>query len=369
MHIFILTLGTRGDLELFLMLGRELGSRGHRVVLGTSEFYSARVREARVEWAQIGDGTQDQLVSILQSLSPIQDKTRRTYLYYQRWLRPQLSMAMGHITSLGAGTDYFISNLKMVLRRGDKIIPGTSVTYDPPGAIEDLPKYGTQKHNGMILDLVAMNKTLVDPEDRWGAQYRFTGFWRDEGRSPSEQPAELVDFLDNGPPPVVITMGSMVMFDTNKLVRDVTQALGVAGQRGIIVVGWSGISHVDGSPAPVLCASEVHYDWLFPKASCVIHHGGCGTVAAVLQAGKPSIVLPQITCQEHFGKMLLRENLATGIFDAHALDPGDLGAAIQRAVTDERANQSARYWQGAVSEERGVEAAADFIEAHWKQIR
>src|SRR5579883_1138433 len=37
MHIFMVTLGTRGDLEPFAILGTELRERGHRVVIGTSE--------------------------------------------------------------------------------------------------------------------------------------------------------------------------------------------------------------------------------------------------------------------------------------------------------------------------------------------
>ena len=161
-------------------------------------------------------------------------------------------------------------------------------------------------------------------------------------------------------------MGSMLMFDSHKLLRDICQALGMANQRAVIVGGWSDISRADASSASVYCTREIPYDWLFPKAACVIHHGGCGTIAAVLRAGKPSILLPQIACQEEFGRILLKENLATGMFDVSALDPGDVAGAIRRAVTDEHVSRSARYWQREVSEEEGVAGAADLIEAHWR---
>ncbi|HSC71495.1 MAG TPA: glycosyltransferase [Candidatus Methylomirabilis sp.] len=368
MHIFILTLGTRGDFELFLMLGRELRRRGHHVVMGTSEFYAPGTREAGIEWARIGNGSLDEMVSILRSLSPVQDRTQRTYLYYSRWLRPQLSISRNQITSIAAGADYFISNLKMVLQRGDRILPGAFVTYDPPGDITDLAKYGSQNHEGRILEVVAMNKKLADPQDLWGEQYHFTGFWRDEQAAAWVAPLSLRAFLDAGPAPVVVTMGSMAMFDTRKFLGDVNQALRQCGQRGIVVGGWSGITEPDSPGGSVQCVTEAPYEWLFPKTSCIIHHGGCGTVAAVLRAGKPSILIPQITCQEHFARMLAEERLATGIFDAHTLNPADLAAAIQKAVTDEQYTQSARNWQKVVSEERGVEAAADSIEAHWHRI-
>lgn len=364
MRVFILTLGTRGDFELFLALGEALRRRGHGVVLGASPFYAAEAREAAVEWAPIGDATREELVAVLRSLASVADRTRRTHLYYARWLRPQLARSRSRITALGTGADYFVSNLKMMLERDGEVVPGAAVTYDPPLAVEDLSRYGTQRRGGRILDLVAMSRALVDPEGRWGAEYRFTGFWATGGRAGWRPSPELAGFLESGPPPVVVTMGSMVMFDSGKLVRDVTEALHLSGQRAIILGGWSGIAGAD-APAPwVRCEADVPYDWLFPRASCVIHHGGCGTVAAVLRAGRPSILLPQIACQEEFGRMLVREHLATGVFDAAGLSPSELAAAIETAVTSEPVRESVRRWQAVVSAEHGVEAAADLIEAH-----
>ena len=81
MQIFMMTLGTRGDLELFLMLGRELHQRGHRITLGTSSFYSTRVHDAGLDWAQVGNGTQDELIAILRSQASVSDKRARITAY------------------------------------------------------------------------------------------------------------------------------------------------------------------------------------------------------------------------------------------------------------------------------------------------
>jgi UDP:flavonoid glycosyltransferase YjiC (YdhE family) len=366
MRIFILALGTRGDLELFLTLARQLRGRGHQVVVGTSAFHVARVQQAGVEWAAVGPGTLDELLAILRSLAAIPDRTERTYAYYRRWLRPQLSAATEQITALGGASDYFISNLKMILRRGDRAIPGATVTYDPPGQVAELARYGSQEQGGRILDLVAMNKQLVDPENRWGEPFRFTGFWMDDSSLADwTPPAELVEFLDGGPPPVVVTLGSMVMFDSERLVHDVARALDLAGQRGIIVSGWSGITAGAG---PAVCVSEAPYAWLFPRASCIVHHGGCGTVAAALRAGRPSILLPQILAQEHFARRLTEEGLATGCFDVDGLKPDALADAVRRAVGDERVRQIARAWQATIAADAGVPAAVEAIEAHWAGV-
>jgi O-mycaminosyltylonolide 6-deoxyallosyltransferase len=107
---------------------------------------------------------------------------------------------------------------------------------------------------------------------------------------------------------------------------------------------------------------------LFAQASCVIHHGGCGTLAAVLRAGIPSILLPQIPPQEIFGRLLEQAHLATGAFEVSTLDPAVLAGAIRRAVQDEEIRRHCRDWQAAMTVERGVPMAADLIESHAKSL-
>jgi UDP:flavonoid glycosyltransferase YjiC (YdhE family) len=368
MHVFILALGTRGDVELFLVLARELAARGHQTTLGTSGFHAALVREAGIEWSEIGRGTHVDLLAVLRSLASLRDKKERTVAYYRRWLQPQVSAALEQVPTLAARADYFLSNLKLVLQRGERVFPGASVTYDPPASLEDLSRYGAGDQDRRILHLVAMNKALVDPEDAWGASQHFTGFWVAGDRTSWQPPADLVHFLQDGPPPVVVTMGSMVMFDSARLLEDLAQALRLIGQRAVVIAGWSGTSRDQVGGGPFCVVEEVPYDWLFPRAACVVHHGGCGTVAAVLRAGIPSILLPQITAQENFGTMLAREHLTTGIFDTQELRPAELALAFHQATTDEKYRQATRAWQEVILGETGVKTAADLIEAHWHAI-
>jgi UDP:flavonoid glycosyltransferase YjiC (YdhE family) len=368
MHVFILTIGTRGDFELFLILARALRNRGHRVVMGTSGFFSEQARAAGMEWVPIGNGSFEEITAVLKSLSSVENSAERTLLFFKRWLQPQLSKSMHQITAVGEGSDYFISNLKMMLQRGDEVVPGAAVTYDPPHALEDLPKYGTQNHRSRILDLVAMNKDLMDPGSIWGERYHFTGFWYKQDQSDWRPSEVLSEFMRSGPPPIVITMGSMVMFDAEKFVRDVGQAVRQCGQRAVIVGGWSGISADEETTDELCFVSEVPYEWLFPRAACIIHHGGVGTVAAALRAGIPSIVFPQIDCQLQFGEILAKEDLVAGIFNTHHCKADEISTAIDRAVNYKTFEFSARSWQKKILADKGVDAAVDLIEAHWKQI-
>jgi len=368
MHVFIVTIGTRGDLELFLMLGRALRQRRHQVVLGTSPFYLHWVRQAGLEGIPLGDGTLEQLLKLLYALAPVSDRTQRTLAFYKFWVQAQVAQAMPQITTIGACTDYFVSNLKMMLRRQGQVVPGAAVTYDPPASPAELDEYRTGEQGGRIVDLVALNKQLADPEGRWGPRYRFTGFWQPEQTSARPLPAELESFVAQGSPPIVLTMGSMVMFDAARLATAFDEALKLAGRRGVLVGGWSEMKHNARSPERLYCLREAPYDWLFPRAACVIHHGGCGTVAAVLRAGQPSIVLPQVTCQELFGQRLVQEKLAAGLLEASTLSAEDLAALIDRAVNDPAFAESAHVWQQRIAKDGGLHMAADLIDAHADQI-
>ena len=47
------------------------------------------------------------------------------------------------------------------------------------------------------------------------------------------------------------------------------------------------------------------HDWLFPQMGAVIHHGGAGTVAAGLRAGKPTLVCPFFGDQHFWGQAIV----------------------------------------------------------------
>lgn len=369
MRVFIVTLGTRGDLELFLTLARQLRRRGHEVLFGTSGFYRQNVEDADVQWIQVGRGSYDELQALLFSLRSVPDLRKRALYFSQRWLQPQRGSAIETITRTGETSDYFISNMKFALAKGQEAMPCAFVTYDPPERVEDLARYGSAQHGGRIIEIVAMNRQIIDPLNRWDPRYQFTGFWRERHLPEWQPPQDLLNFLGAGPPPLVVTMGSMMMFDPQRLARLMIDALRASGQRGVIVGAWSGLDLAasglqDQSANQIWAIREAPYDWLFPRASCVIHHGGVGTVAAVLAAGVPSIILPQVLCQLHFGQMLQAQNLAAAVIAPDQLGSQGLARAITSALGDSRYRSAARQWQEKMAAEDGVASAADLIELH-----
>jgi UDP:flavonoid glycosyltransferase YjiC (YdhE family) len=368
-RVFLLVMGTRGDFEIFLPLACALRERGHDVLLASSGFYAERAAELEVPFAAVGPGRREELVTLLRSLADLPGHRERAEGYFRRWVRPQLGASLPAIRSEVGRADYVIGNLRSVWTRRGRIVPGANVGYEPPASLESLAKHLPQRvaDTGALLELVAMNRALVDPERHWGERYRFTGFWRPAPAPPFVPPPALAGFLAAGPPPVVLTMGSMVTFDAARLRDAFVAALAETGRRGIVVGGWAGIAGGERLPGTVLAVGEAPYDWLLPQAACVAHHGGCGTVAAALRAGVPSIVLPLIGSQQHYADLLSREGLAAGVLDALRPSADGFAAAI-RASEGAACRAAARRWRDVVAGDPGVPAAVAAIEEHARSV-
>ena len=59
--------------------------------------------------------------------------------------------------------------------------------------------------------------------------------------------------------------------------------------------GWGGLGQGLPDPAPegvLVLGSDTPHDWLLPRCSAVVHHGGAGTTAAGILASCPSTVVP-----------------------------------------------------------------------------
>lgn len=59
-------------------------------------------------------------------------------------------------------------------------------------------------------------------------------------------PRELYDFLSQGPPPIYIRFGSIIVDDAERLTATLLQAIEVAGVRAIISRGWSQLGGTEG---------------------------------------------------------------------------------------------------------------------------
>ena len=136
--------------------------------------------------------------------------------------------------------------------------------------------------------LSAWSPRLLAAPPEWRSSQSPLGFWR--SRDTRTLPPDVERFLAAGPPPVVIGFGSMRHDDPTRLAREVMDGLRRAGRRGILLAGWSGLSASGGGD--VLAVEEAPLDGLLPRAAAIVHHGGVGTVGAALHSGTPQVISP-----------------------------------------------------------------------------
>eukprot|EP00754_Rhynchopus_humris_P021844 Rhum_TRINITY_DN14764_c20_g1::Rhum_TRINITY_DN14764_c20_g1_i1::g.116186::m.116186 len=185
-----------------------------------------------------------------------------------------------------------------------------------------------------------------------------------------EPPAELASFVEaGGAPPIYIGFGSIVIPDKKafeatvlaglELLREsVEVARGTAtaegggempGRRGsegggtvldglgaIRVVLHSGWANLWGGksvpPYAFVLKQAVSHDWLFPKCVAVVHHGGAGTTAAGLRAGKPTVVIPFFGDQTFWGKACERQGVGPPPINRRDLTTQNFCAAVRFAL-------------------------------------
>jgi UDP:flavonoid glycosyltransferase YjiC (YdhE family) len=147
---------------------------------------------------------------------------------------------------------------------------------------------------------------LPKPGD-WPPEVEHCGAWHVADHA-WQAPRSLTDFLEEGEPPVYIGFGSMAGFDTRTLRQVIIDAVGT--RRALFYPGWSGIG-VSGLPANIHVLGDTPHDWLFPRTSVIVHHGGAGTAHAAARSGVPSVVVPFAGDQSFWADRLARLGIAS----------------------------------------------------------
>ncbi len=94
--------------------------------------------------------------------------------------------------------------------------------------------------------LACSPQVLPKPSD-WDDHHHVTGYWFLDAQPDWQPPAELVRFLESGPPPVYVGFGSMSDKDPERLTRLVLRALEISKQRGVLLTGWGAVARLSTS--------------------------------------------------------------------------------------------------------------------------
>lgn len=161
-----------------------------------------------------------------------------------------------------------------------------------------------------------------------------------------------------------IGFGSIVVDDPNMLTEMIFEAVRYSGVRALVSKGWGGIGADElGVPEGVFMLGNVPHDWLFQHVSCVVHHGGAGTTAAGIKAGKPTVVVPFFGDQPFWGAMIARANAGPDPIPYKKLTAEKLAAAINFCLKPETVQKATLYGEK-IREEKGTDVGGQSFHNH-----
>ncbi len=362
MKIAILTLGTRGDVQPYIALGKALAGRGHQVILGCPENFASWVEEHGLSYVSIGVDME----SFLKSPEARKVLSGSPWALLKLWrntIVPLTRQTLTAIWDVSRDADLIIDHPKTSYAADAAEATGAALAHTAPIPIfptKAFPLFMIPGNLGPWLNrlsyrLVVLNRlvfrrlinrwraetlglgkaTLAGPRNQRSAnicavspavvpyprasadKVHATGYWFLEEGQGWQPDQALAAFLANGETPIYVGFGSMPGKNPARLTSQVLEGIRLAGVRAILATGWGGLERAD-TPETVHIISGAPHDALFKRVKAVVHHGGAGTTAAGLKAGRPTFVCHAALDQPYWGRRV------------HALGLGPKPQALKR---------------------------------------
>ena len=210
------------------------------------------------------------------------------------------------------------------------------------------------------LALYAVSRHVFRPPAGWPVHSHLTGYWFFDEETWQPAP-ELAAFIQAGAPPAVVSFGSMPNTDPEALTDLILKAVAQAGCRVIIQRGGGGLARRSSLPENVYAVDFVPHSWLFPRAGCVVHHGGAGTTAAAFRAGVPTVVVPHLLDQPIWAEYARAFGCAGAVIPHDQLSAEKLGVALTQTLSNARFRRAAARLGEQIRAENGVQTARQLI--------
>ncbi|MFC8800946.1 glycosyltransferase, partial [Promicromonospora sp. NPDC057138] len=354
MKALIMTLGTRGDVQPFVALARALDAAGHEAVLCAPHRFAELATGNDVTFAGVDDGPLRQLDTPAEADEAFGGgvRTRLRQIREMPSMFDQVLADSWQVAAHGAGkgADVVVHNgqilagqhvaealgipavlglpLPMYVPTREYPWPGQSLPFGLPGWLNRATFAGMRlpaSMFGRVIDrwrrdtlglptrpgrhdptmrpdggpapvLHAYSPSVLPRPADWPAGAEVTGYWF----LPPEPslPADVEQFLADGPAPLFAGFGSMSGPDAQSRTRAVIEAAALTGNRLVLATGWGGLDAGAATAAAsdlgveLLVVGDVDYQTLFPRMAAIVHHGGAGTTGTAFTAGRPQVVCP-----------------------------------------------------------------------------
>jgi MGT family glycosyltransferase len=419
-RIVLSTFGSFGDIHPYIAIALELAARGHTPVIATSEVYREKMAALGIEFAPIRpnmpayEDTEELLRLSVELMNPRggTEKVLELVTANPREVYEDLDQAVEGADLLLTHPLPFVGPI-VAQQRGlpwvSSVLAPISFfsAYDPPVLpqmpslyqlmkrsrtvsrlayriasyrLEDImaPIYRLRAELGLprgaqpllvgqhspTMVLALFSSLLAKAQPDWPLNTRVTGFpFYDRRDFFGETKAEsgLLEFLDDGPPPFIFTLGSAAFWVADDFYRDSIKAAEELGQRALLLIG-----HVRNRPKGPLPRTVAAFEYapfgeVLPRALAIVHQGGVGTTGQGLRSGRPVLIVPHAHDQFDNAARVVRlgcgRMIARPRYNARTATQ-ELSAILEDRGMATRAAEVATQ----VKNENGARAAADAID-------
>jgi UDP:flavonoid glycosyltransferase YjiC (YdhE family) len=382
MNVLLFPVGSAGDVNPHIWLGRGLREQGHEVTLFTGGPFQTQAEQAGLRFVQVG--SPDDYEAFLRD-PDLWHPRRGTERVFDMVGRFALAAARQLEQATIPGRTVILSSIlglpaRMV--REKHRVPLLTIHLQPSCLVsaEDcpvIPGFGWMRHLPpfalRFLFEKMPDRTLamlgpafvqgcrdfgIDPPARifpdwWHspdgvvclypewfaprpgdapAHLAYASFPREDLSRETPLAPDLLEWLSHGPAPLVLTPGS-AMRHARELVEAFTNACSLLGRRGLVVTPFP-------ENLPTRLPDLVHrvpsapFGPLFARSRLVVHHGGIGTLSHALAAGVPQLVTP--FGHDQFDNALRLRRLGLGSeLGVRTLRARPLARMIEQMLADE----------------------------------
>jgi len=357
MKIILAAIGTRGDIDPFLAIGKFLKEKGHQVICAFSEQFRELTENCNIEFASLGKKNDDlfeidaartviggsgikkffawiKLIKLARNQEVQKEKEIKLYELIKQERPDRIVYHSKNVYPLiwecnNRGKTIFVSPFpyfhyvkghpflvfsknygeflnKLTFKLSDFGVVIATIIVKKLLQIND--KITRVQLKNIIHSrkfIYTISPSLFPRPSYWESNVRILGYQELKIRTDWKPEKKLTEFIEKHEKILFITFGSMINPEPKLKTKIILEILERNKIPAIINTASGGLIKPDKFNSELICfVSQIPYDWIFPKMYAVIHHGGAGTTHLALKHGCATMIIPHILDQFVWDKII-----------------------------------------------------------------
>ncbi|HEX8493237.1 MAG TPA: glycosyltransferase [Pyrinomonadaceae bacterium] len=420
-HIVLTTFGSFGDLHPYMAVALELKERGHRPVIATGDYYQEKIEAAGIEFHAVRPDLPP-LEEAAELVAKIMDVKTGAEFLFKELLSPYVQESYDDLCEATRGADLLLTHVATLTgpivaqKTGipwiSSVLAPTSFfsIHDPlvpplfPQIVHLLRLHPSiartfvrltkrltaswvenvyrlradlglprgehpifEGQHSLTMVLAMFSKALGEAQPDWPRQTLITGFPFYDRKDAAGMPPALEQFLDDGPAPIVFTLGSSAIFAAGDFYQQSILAAHQLKRRAVLLIGDAVNMPAEPLPDGIVAFEYAPYGEILPRAAAIVHQGGVGTTGQAMRAGVPMLVVPFNHDQPDNAMRIARLGVGRSLTRNH-YKAKRVAAELNQLLSEPRYARKAAAVGQVVRSEDGARAAADAIESILKNV-